>query len=140
MSVLQSSIAAFLATEPHGVISTVHENGSVESALVAFSETPELHITIGTDQGTRKFANILREPRVAFVVTDNELLEVQLEGRARVTSGDEHETCKERHLAKNPKTAKYANDPGQRFIVIEPTWIRFTDRRTEPTTVEELRF
>lgn len=140
MSDLQTRIAAFLATEPHGVVSTVHADGSVESALVAFSETPELRITIGTDHGTRKFANILREPRVALVVTDNELLEVQLEGRARVAEGDEHEECKQQHLAKNPKTAKYANDPGQRFIVIEPTWTRFTDRRTEPTTVEELRF
>lgn len=140
MSDPHSKIAAFLATEPHGVISTVHGDGSVESALVAFSETPELQITIGTDQGTRKFANILREPRVALVVTDNELLEVQLEGRARVTENGEHEECKKRHLVKNPKTAKYAEEPGQRFIVIEPTWIRFTDRRTEPTTVEELRF
>ncbi len=140
MSDLHARIAAFLATEPHGVISTVHADGSVESALVAVSEAPDLTITIGTDKGTRKFANILREPRVALVVTDNDSIEVQLEGRARVTEGNEHEACKERHIAKNPKTVKYANDPGQRFIVIEPTWIRFTDRRTEPTTVEELRF
>lgn len=140
MNDLRSRIAAFLATEPHGVVSTVHADGSVESALVAVSETPDLLVVFGTDAGTRKFANILRDPRVALVVTDNESLEVQLEGRARVAEGTEREQCKLRHLAKNPKTAKYANDPGQRFVVIEPTWIRFTDRRTDPTTVEELRF
>lgn len=140
MNDLHSRIAAFLATEPHGVVSTLHADGSVESALVAFSETPDLRITFGTDKGTRKFANILREPRVALVVTDNEQIEVQLEGKARVTEGAEHDECKRRHLAKNPKTAKYADDPGQRFVVIEPTWIRFTDRRTDPTTVEESRF
>jgi uncharacterized protein YhbP (UPF0306 family) len=137
---LRSTIAAFLATRPHGVISTVHEDGSVESALVAISETPDLRITIGTDKGTRKFQNILREPRVALVVTDDEEIEVQMEGRARVAAGDEHETCKARHVAKNPRTAKYANDLNQRFIVIEPAWVRFTDRRTDPSTVEELRF
>jgi general stress protein 26 len=140
MTDLRASIAAFLATRPHGVVSTVHADGSVESALVAFSETPELDITFGTFDTTRKFANILRDPRVAFVVTDDENVEVQLEGRARIAEGEEHERCKRRHLAKNPKTAKYADDPHQRFVVIEPTWIRFIDRRTDPTTAEELRF
>ena len=140
MSGIRDRILAFLASQPHGVVSTVHADGSVESALVAFSETPELCVTFGTLEDTRKFANILREPRVALVVTDNEHFQVQLEGRARITSGDEHERCKQQHVAKNPKSAKYADAPGQRFIVVEPTWIRFTDRTTDPSLVEELRF
>ncbi len=139
MTDIRSRITAFLATRRHGIISTLHADGSVESALVAISETPALAITFGTFDDTRKFANILRDPRVAFVVTDDENIEVQLEGRARITEGAEHEQCKQRHLAKNAKTAKYADDPKQRFIVVEPTWIRFTDRTVNPSRVEELR-
>ncbi len=140
MTDLRSDIAAFLRTEKHGVISTIHPDGSPESALVAISETPELAIVFGTFDDTRKFANILRDNRVAFVVTDDENMEVQFEGRARLTEGEEHERCKQLHLAKNPKTAKYADDPKQRFFVVEPTWIRFIDRTVNPSRVEELRF
>lgn len=140
MTDLRADIAAFLATRLHGVVSTLHPDGSPESALVAISETPELAITFGTLDDTRKFANLLRDQRVAFVVTDDENMEVQFEGRARITDGEERDRCKKRHVAKNPRAAKYADDPRQRFVVVEPTWIRFIDRTTEPSRVEELRF
>ena len=140
MTDLRAAVAAFLATRLHGVVSTSHADGSVESALVAISETPDLAITFGTLDDTRKFANILRDPRVAFVVTDDENVEVQFEGRARLTEGEEHERCKERHVAKNPKSAKYADDPRQRYFVVEPTWVRFVDRTVTPSRVEESRF
>lgn len=140
MSDLRADIAAFLGTRLHGIVSTVHADGSPEAALVAFSETPELAITFGTLDDTRKFPNLLRDPRVAFVVTDDENLEVQFEGRARITEGEEHDRCKRQHLAKNPKSAKYADDPRQRFFIVEPTWIRFIDRTVTPSRLEELRF
>ncbi len=141
MTDVRDTIAAFLETRLHGVVSTVHEDGSVESALVAISNAPgNLAITFATLENTRKFANILREPRVAFLVTDDQKLQVQFEGRARVTEGDERERCKNMHVAKNSRAAKHANVPGQQFISVEPTWIRFTDLTNDPHVIEELRF
>lgn len=138
---IRSRIAAFLATRLHGVISTVHADGSVESALVAISNAPDdVSITFATLDSTRKFSNIVRDPRVAFVVTDDESIEVQFEGRARVTEGHEREQCKNMHVTKNPRAAKHANVPGQQFISVEPTWIRYTDRTNDPHVSEELRF
>lgn len=140
MTDLRADIVAFLGTRLHGIVSTVHADGSPESALVAISETPELAITFGTLDDTRKFANLQRDQRVAFVVTDDESKEVQFEGRARITEGEEHDRCKMQHVRKNPRAAKYADDPRQRFVVVEPTWIRFIDRTVDPSRVEELRF
>ena len=133
------TIAAFLATEPHGVVSTLHADGSVESALVAVSETPDLHIIFGTFVDSRKFANLTRDPRVAVVISADDRT-LQIEGAARVTHGNEERACRERHLAKNPGSEKYAHDPKQRFILVTPTWMRYTDYRTDPDTIEELRF
>lgn len=133
------SAKAFLASQLLCVVSTVGEDGSPQSAFVAFSESPELEMTFGTFADSRKFANVLRDPRVSIVVGGDDKT-VQIEGVARVATGDEESRARARHLAKNPGSEKYAHDPRQRFVVVTPTWMRYTDYSTDPDTIEESRF
>lgn len=136
MSDPRASIARFLASQTLGVLSTANDEGQPQAALVAFSETPDLQIVIGTFEDTRKFANLLQNQHVAFVVSSDKKT-VQIEGIARMAQGDELERCRARHSAKNPASVKYAHDPKQRFFIIEPTWMRFSDHTTDPHTIEE---
>lgn len=139
MSDLHSTIAAFLRTRKLCVISTVNDGNQPQSALVAFSEREDLSIVIGTFNDTRKFENLSLNPRVSIVVASDET-SVQIEGVAMMAKGDEINACKELHLAKNPASKKYANDPRQQFFIITPTWMRFTDYAANPHVVEELHF
>lgn len=139
MNTLSRCIHDLLRSQMLCVVSTVHADGSPESALVAFSESPDLEIVFGTFSDSRKFTNILRDPRVALTIgTDEQAL--QMEGTARVASDAEVERCTAQHIRKNPSSSKYAHDPKQRYIIVKPTWLRYTDYGTEPDTIEELHF
>lgn len=137
MKNLQSIIAAFLRTQKLCVVSTVNDANRPQSALVAFSEHEDLRIVIGTFNDTRKYANLLHDPHVSIVVASEET-SLQLEGIATQAEGDEIVACTNLHLTKNPSSKKYANDPRQRFFIIKPTWMRFTDHSVDPHVVEEL--
>lgn len=139
MTDIREIIQIFLTSQMLCVVSTVNADGTPESALVAFSESSDLEITIGTFNDTRKFANILRNPHVACVIgtTDQTL---QLEGIARIANDEEIDHCRIQHTQKNPASAKYVHDPKQRFVIVKPTWLRYTDYGTDPDTIEERRF
>lgn len=133
------TILAFLSTQTLGVVSTLGADGEPQSATVAFSESPDGTIVFGTFDDSRKFANILRDPRVSLVVSDDDHT-VQVQGVARLTEGEDAARCRARHAAKNPSTEKFADDPRQRYFLVTPTWLRFTDYTTEPESIEERMF
>lgn len=134
-----AAATALLASEMLGVLSTVGPDGRPQSALVGFSTLPGPRLVFGTSPASRKFANLLRDPRVSFVVSRGEKT-AQLEGTARVAVGSDDAACRAAHVAKNPRAKKYADDPVQKFLVIEPSWIRYTDYGTDPDTVVESLF
>lgn len=133
------TVRKFLTTQLFCVVSTIGDDGAPQSSYVAFSESPDGKIAFGTFADARKFGNIQREPRVSIVVSDGDV-SVQIEGMARIVTGDDEARIREQHLAKNPASKKYAFDPRQRFVVVTPTWLRYTNLGTDPDTVEELRF
>lgn len=139
MSDIRDAIREFLASQTLGVVSTVNGKGDPESALVAFSETPELSIVFGTSNMSRKFANITANPHVSFVIATDER-EVQFEGVAHETKDEELNFSRALHLAKNPSSKKYADRDDQRFFIVTPTWLRNTDYSTDPDTIEEVHF
>jgi len=79
-----------------GVLSTIGPDGSPQSALVGAAVTPDLEIVFDTVEKSRKFGNIGRDPRVAFVIGWQGEITVQYEGVVRRISSTElgpyHET------------------------------------------------
>lgn len=133
-----SLILDLLHSQMLGVVSTVNDAGSPESALVAFAETPELEIIFGTFNDTRKFRNIQEHSTISFVVGgDNK--SIQIEGRAHIADGSESQQCADILVSKNPRAARFVTEPRERFVLLRPTWIRFTNFGTKPETVFELR-
>ncbi len=99
---------------------------------------PEGLPVFGTSDQSRKFANLTRDPSVAIVVTDGIEREVQLEGTARVTTPEEAVACAKRHAEKNPGSAKFLDDPHQRYIIVTPRWIRYTGPEVYPEESREI--
>jgi pyridoxine/pyridoxamine 5'-phosphate oxidase len=69
-----------------GVLSSLGPMGAPQSALVGIAITPELEIIFDTVEKSRKFANIARDPRVAFLIGWQGEVTVQYEGVARQIS------------------------------------------------------
>ncbi|MBI5133800.1 MAG: pyridoxamine 5'-phosphate oxidase family protein [Candidatus Taylorbacteria bacterium] len=125
----RKKIAEFLKGEKLAVVSTVGKDGAPESAVVAFAETKGLEIVFGTSNTSRKHANLQKDPRVSFAIgwSFTGKKTVQYEGVASELSGKEAEKMAKALIAKNPSAAKFHELPDQRYFIVKPTWIRYSD-------------
>jgi len=134
----RSELSAFLREQPLCVVSTLGKDGAPQSATVAFSETKNGQFIIGTSQLSRKSYNIDNDARVAMNMTDGEKrYTVQLGGMARKLEAAEFEIYADFHYEQLPSSRPFKNQPGQVHIIIEPTYIRFSDCSTYPWLLTE---
>lgn len=132
-------ILAFLDAHTLCVLSTADEKGKPEAAVVGFSVHDDFQMIVATSSETRKLANVIVNPQVAVVVWDGSQT-LQFEGKAHVLEGKEIAEWQPKHFAKRQGSQKYKDDPNERYILIEPTWLRFTDASRHPWHVDDLTF
>ena len=132
-------ILAFLEAHSLCVLSTADEKGKPEGAVVGYSVHDDFRMVIGTLNDTRKVSNVLVNSQVAVVVWDGSQT-LQLEGTARILEGQEMAEWQQKHFEKQPAARKYKDDPNERYMLIEPTWLRFTDAGLRPWHVDDLTF
>lgn len=130
----------FLNKHPLAVISTIHPDGTPQAAVVGFGQTKELRILIGTDNSSRKYRNLKNNPHAALVIGWDDSETVQYEGTARELMPNELDIVRNNYWVKNPDAQVYSTEPGERYFIITPTWIRYTNLATEPWETKELQF
>lgn len=109
------------------VLATVSADGKPQAATVGFSHGQDFSIIIATNKNTRKYQNLQNSSKVAVVVSVIAPKTVQYEGLAKEVTVEELGKRLERHFAKVPASKKFAGDSDQKYFVITPTWLRFTD-------------
>ena len=119
-----------------GVVATVAGNGEPQAATVGIAVGDALELVFDTLSTTRKFANLVREPRVAVVMGEGELT-VQIEGRADVPVGDERKRVQDIYFATWPDGRERAAWPNIAWVRIRPTWVRVSDFATNPPSIRE---
>lgn len=130
----------FMNSYTLGVISTVSADGLPHSAIVGFGQTKDLEILIGTDNSSRKYQNLKADPHAAFVLGGETSETIQLEGIARELETEELDIVRRNYWQKNPHAEVHHSNPGERYFVITPTWIRYTDLSVSPWDITEMRF
>ncbi len=130
----------FMNNNSLAVVSTVTAEGNPSAAIVGFGQTKELELLISTDNTTRKYKNLQTNPRVAVAIGGTTPETIQLEGTARELKEDELDVVRDNYWQKNPHAKAYSDNPNNRYFIITPTWIRFTDLRTNPWSITELTF
>lgn len=95
-------------------------------------------IILSTLKTTKKWKNLEENKKVGLLVGwDMETPSIHCEGIATlVTDGDEHKKTSELFFSQNPYAAKFKTT-NTVFIIIKPTFMRITDFRTAPPTVDE---
>lgn len=139
---IKSKILEFLKEHELCVISTIHADGSgPQSAVVGFAETEDLEIIFGTSNKTRKYKNLQSNPNVSFVIGwSSEEGSIQYEGVATELPKGESEKYSSMMVKKNPDSEKYVDMDDQRYFLVKPKWIRFSDNAGNPPDVYELGF
>ncbi|HUD11545.1 MAG TPA: pyridoxamine 5'-phosphate oxidase family protein [Candidatus Saccharimonadia bacterium] len=136
----RNEILAFIKKQSIAVISTIDGRGLPQSAVVGFGETEELELIFATYNSTPKYENLKRRKQVAFVIGWDDGVTVQYEGIARELRGEEARTYSNMYYAKNQGAQKYQRMPENRYFLVSPVWLRYTDVDVDPWDIAELEF
>jgi pyridoxine/pyridoxamine 5'-phosphate oxidase len=128
---------AFLRQHRFAVISTV-QDGAPQAALVGIAVTERLEIVFDTVTTSRKYANLVADPRVALVVGWDVGQTVQAEGVADLPSGADLAACKRTYFALWPDGRERERWPDIAYVRVRPRWLRFSDYGIAPPRIEEL--
>jgi hypothetical protein len=139
MAITRDELYAFIKARPLAVMASVSAKGAPEAALVGIAVTPELELVFDTLDATRKYPNLKRDPRIAFVIGWDGEETLQYEGLADEPEGDELERLKTLYFAAVPDGAARQDWPGLTYIRAKPRWIRFSSYY-RPRRVDEMRF
>lgn len=123
-----------------GVLSSLGPDGAPQSALVGIAMTPDLEIVFDTVEKSRKFANISRDSRVAFVIGWRGEITVQYEGNARRISSSELGPYHDNYFRKFPDGPARLKWEGITYYVVTPKWIRYSDYNQTPPEIVEFVF
>ena len=102
--------------------------------------TPELGIVFDSVAKSRKFANVARDPRVAFVIGWQGEITVQYEGIARQISSTEIGPYHEIYFRKFPDGPARLKWVGITYYVVTAKWIRYSNYNQSPPEIVEFRF
>ena len=131
----------FMDGERLAVLATASEDGQPEAALMGFAVTPELEIVFDTVKTYRKYPNLKKNPRVAWVIGCSSEVTVQYEGVAEELSGAELAKYKEIYFAKFPDgRERESRIAGVTYFVVRPKWVRYCDYGAGARRIEEMRF
>jgi general stress protein 26 len=130
----------YMKKERLGVLATVAEDGQPEAALMGMAVTRELEIIFDTVKSSRKYPNLKKNARVAWVVGCTTEITVQYEGIAEELSGEELVKYKKTYFAAFPDGPVRESWPGITYFVVRPTWVRYCDYNPESRRIEEKRF
>jgi len=129
-----------MSGESLAVLSTVSESGEPEAALVGFAVTPGLEIVLDTVKSSRKYPNLKKNPRMAWVIGCTTEVTVQYEGVAEELEGEEMAKYKVTYFAKFADGPARESWPGITYFVVRPKWVRYCNYSPPSPRIEELRF
>ncbi len=139
----RADLLTFMRTQRWAVLSSVSPDGEPQAALVGIVTTNRLEIFFDTTDTTRKFTNLVLNPRVAIVVggwTDGDERTVQYEGVADVPSGEDMEELKLLYLSVFPDGREREKLPSIAYFRVTPEWLRYSDFRKSPPEIQEFQF
>ena len=136
----KSDLYRFMSQCKLGVLSTIADSKTPQSALVGIAVTAELEIIFDTVKSSRKYPNLVLRPRCAFVLGWAGEQTVQYEGEARELQGAELKRCQDVYFKAWPDGPGRLAWPGIVYFVVRPSWIRYSDFDQNPPLIAEFKF
>jgi uncharacterized protein YhbP (UPF0306 family) len=136
----KEELFCFIARQDLAVLATNSPSNAPQAALMGIAVTPELELIFDTVKSSRKYPNLIANPRVALVIGWNNEITVQYEGQASELQGEELKRCKEIYFQKwkdGPVREKW---PGIVYFVVRPKWIRYCDYNPGTRNTVEMTF
>ncbi len=138
----EDDLYAFLANCKLGVLGTIGNAGTPQSALVGIAVTRELEIIFDTVKSSRKYPNLIARPACSFAIGGWGKGEqaVQYEGEAEELKSPDLERFQEIYFKAWPDGPARMSWPGIVYFVVRPLWIRYSDFDQSPPLIREFTF
>ena len=133
---LQTAID-FAVEQRLAVLSTVSPSSQPQAALMGVAITRDLEIVFDTRNTTRKYANLLANPKAAFVIGCLGEKSIQYEGIAIELAGDELKHYLPIYFSAFPDGVERQSWPGMTYFLVRPTWLRYCDYSRRPPFIRE---
>lgn len=112
--------------------------GAPQAAVVGFAVSDQLEIVFDTLESTRKYGNLLADPRIALVIGWDDAITAQIEGVADVPAGAERARLRDVYFGPYPDGRDRLAWPGITHVRVRPTWARLSDFTSDPPRIAEL--
>jgi hypothetical protein len=136
----KTDLHQFMAGCKLGVLSSIAESGTPQSALVGIAFTPDLEIVFDTVKSSRKYPNLIARRQCSFVLGWAGEKTVQYEGEARELEGADLKRCQEVYFRAWPDGPSRLSWPGIVYFAVRPCWIRYSDFDQNPPLIQEFTF
>jgi hypothetical protein len=136
----KADLHRFLTKHTLGVLSSIAETNTPQSALVGIAVTPELEIVFDTVKTSRKYPNLKARPSCSFVIGWAGEQTVQYEGEAQELQGSELKRCQEVYFRAWLDGPARLSWPGIVYFIVRPRWIRYSDFDSNPPLIQEFTF
>lgn len=133
----RAALYEFMSGFRYGVVSSIGEDGTPQSALVGISVSPELEIVFDTLKSSRKYPNLIARPACSVALGWPGEKTVQYEGIAMEPQGPELARYREIYFRAWPDGRDRLHWPGPVHLVIRPRWIRYSDFDQRPPLIKE---
>jgi Pyridoxamine 5'-phosphate oxidase len=134
----KANLHTVMAEHRYGVVSSISATGTPQSALVGIAVTDQLEIVFDTLRSTRKYGNLIARPACSVVLGFPGEKTIQLQGNAMEPDGAERTRYQEAYFLTWPDGRDRTGWPGMTYLVVRPTWIRFSDFDQRPPLIEEI--
>jgi pyridoxine/pyridoxamine 5'-phosphate oxidase len=134
----REQLVQFIREQRLGVEASLASSGAPEAAVVAIAVSDRLELVFDTVKSSRKYQNLVRDPRIALVVGWDREITAQIEGVADFPEGEELERIREVYFARHPDGRDRLTWPGIVHVRVRPTWIRYSDFNQTPRYIVEL--
>jgi pyridoxine/pyridoxamine 5'-phosphate oxidase len=135
----RSSLASFVRQRGLAVVASTNERGEPQAALVGVTATDRGEIVFDTVASSRKYANLMKNGRVALVIGWDDEQTVQLEGMAEQVRDPAQDPAVAAYFEQYPDGRERATWPEIAYIRVTPVWARYSDYRANPPHVEEIQ-
>lgn len=144
---MRRKLIEFMRANPLATAATVSPEGAPAAALVGVAVSDQLELVFDTLDTTRKFRNVVREPRIAVVfgaagpykAGKHDERTLQYEGMADVPSGEELKRVQEeiyfKQFPDGRTRLKWAHIA---YVRVTPIWLRYSDYNVGPPRIFEL--
>jgi hypothetical protein len=132
-----AQLLSYMRAQPWAIEASVSSQGAPQAAVIGVAVTDRWELLFDTVTQSRKHQNLVKNPRVAFVIGWEHERTVQYEGIAEMPTEAELPDVQSSYFDRFPDGPTRQTWPGLVYWRARPTWIRYSNFNVNPPIIQE---